>query len=124
MKIRIKGNMVRFRLSKTDVDLLTQNGFLTEQTEFGPGNVLEYSVRADSTVQRLAVTFKNNAIILLVPEQDLKKWSQTELVGLQEVSETGDGKNLHLLLEKDFKCLDQVAEDQSDNYPNPLMKMH
>jgi len=26
------------------------------------------------------------------------------------------------LVEKDFKCLDNVAEDQSDNYPNPLAK--
>jgi len=29
------------------------------------------------------------------------------------------GVQLHLLLEKDFVCLDNTAEDQSDNYPNP-----
>jgi len=27
---------------------------------------------------------------------------------------------LQLLVEKDFTCLDNVAEDQSDNYSNPL----
>jgi hypothetical protein len=31
-----------------------------------------------------------------------------------------DGQeSLYLLVEKDFKCLDNVAEDQSDNYENP-----
>ena len=28
--------------------------------------------------------------------------------------------DLHLLIEKDFTCLDNIEEDQSDNYPNPL----
>jgi hypothetical protein len=32
-----------------------------------------------------------------------------------------NGKELFLLLEKDFVCLDETIEDQSDNYPNPLM---
>nr|WP_262492994.1 hypothetical protein [Mucilaginibacter paludis] len=33
---------------------------------------------------------------------------------------TNDGK-LYLLIEKDFACLDHVAGDQSDNYPNPAL---
>jgi hypothetical protein len=31
-------------------------------------------------------------------------------------------ENLYLLVEKDYTCLDNVEEDQSDNYPNPLLK--
>jgi hypothetical protein len=34
----------------------------------------------------------------------------------------GTEEKLHLLVEKDFTCLDNVTEDQSDNYPNPLLK--
>jgi len=45
-----------------------------------------------------------------------------ELIYTDKVGfENADGK-LHLLVEKDFVCLDEVAEDQSDNYPNPLAK--
>jgi hypothetical protein len=29
-----------------------------------------------------------------------------------------------LLVEKDFVCLDNTIEDQSDNYPNPLAEFH
>ena len=32
-------------------------------------------------------------------------------------------KKLYILIEKDFKCLDNTIEDQSDNYPNPLAEM-
>ena len=41
---------------------------------------------------------------------------ETERVGFEE-----KGDPLYLLVEKDFTCLDQVEEDQSDNYPNPQL---
>jgi hypothetical protein len=43
-----------------------------------------------------------------------------EFVNTDKVGYEGTHGNLHLLVEKDFTCLDNVAEDQSDNYPNPL----
>jgi hypothetical protein len=45
----------------------------------------------------------------------VKEWEDTDKVGFEETAGT-----IYLLVEKDFKCLDNVAEDQSDNYPNPL----
>jgi len=30
-----------------------------------------------------------------------------------------DDQSLYLLIEKDFKCLDETTEDQSDNFENP-----
>jgi len=50
-----------------------------------------------------------------MPEAMADEWLVTDRVGF-EYYENG----LSLLIEKDFKCLDNVAEDQSDNYPNPL----
>ena len=38
---------------------------------------------------------------------------------LKLVTAIGKGKDLFLLIEKDFVCLDHTFEDQSDNYPNP-----
>ena len=35
MKIRIKGNSIRLRLTKTEVDNFAANGFVEEKTEFG-----------------------------------------------------------------------------------------
>ena len=39
----------------------------------------------------------------------------TDKVGFE-----GKQGDLVLLVEKDFTCLDNAEEDQSDNYPNPL----
>ena len=39
--------------------------------------------------------------------------------GFQHKQALSNGKELFLLVEKDFVCLDNTFEDQSDNYPNP-----
>ena len=113
MKIRIKGNSLRYRLTRTDIDTFTKNGYLEEQTNFG-GDKLTYAIKSCET-DNLSATFKNNNIILLMPANMVKEWAETERVGFE--NKTGD---FYLLVEKDFKCLDNVEEDQSDNYPNPL----
>jgi hypothetical protein len=43
-----------------------------------------------------------------------------ELTDTDRVGFEGQSGPLQLLIEKDFTCLDNVAEDQNDNYPNPL----
>jgi len=113
MKIRIKGNSLRYRLTRTDIDTFTKNGYLEEQTNFG-GDKLIYAIKSGET-DNLSATFKNNNITLLMPAHMVKEWAETERVGFE--NKTND---FFLLVEKDFKCLDSVDEDQSDNYPNPL----
>ena len=118
MKLRIKGNTIRFRLSKSEVEYFGKENHLEEKTEFGK-NTLTYSIKTMNDV-KLSADFSNDTISLFVPEYLVKEWISSERVGLESEMETGNGKKLFLLLEKDFKCLDTVAEDQSDNYENPL----
>ncbi|MFT5833421.1 MAG: hypothetical protein ACI97N_001048, partial [Cognaticolwellia sp.] len=40
-------------------------------------------------------------------------------VGFKYEMPLENGEILSLLLEKDFVCLDERGEDESDNYPNP-----
>ena len=116
MKIRIKGNSLRYRLTRTDVETFAKEGNLAEQTAFG-SDVLTY-VLLRSAGERLTATFKDNQITVLMPAGMADEWAHTERIGFENVD-----SGLHLLIEKDFKCLDNVAEDQSDNYPNPLAKI-
>lgn len=114
MKIRIKGNSIRYRLTKSDVANIIKDGRLEERTEFGQGNALVYVLQT-TTDYDLSVTFHDNHITLFVPHSMMQRLADTDEVGF----ENEQGK-LFLLVEKDFTCLDNVAEDQSDNYPNPL----
>lgn len=113
MKIRIKGNSLRYRLTKTDVDRFSAHGYIEEIIDFGR-QTLTYALQRN-TLNNLAAIFENNKITLFMPVVMADEWALSNRVGF-EYHDNG----LFLLIEKDFKCLDNVAEDQSDNYPNPL----
>ncbi|MBS1524250.1 MAG: hypothetical protein JST19_01295 [Bacteroidetes bacterium] len=114
MKIRIKGNAIRYRLTKSDVATIIKNERLEEHTEFGHGATFIYALQATHDYD-LSATFRDNRITLFVPHTMIDQLANTDEVGFENVQ----GK-LFLLVEKDFTCLDNVAEDQGDNYPNPL----
>lgn len=118
MKIRIKGDLLRYRLTRTDVDHLYREGYLEEKTNF-PGNPLIYALQlTDGEI--LTASFIDSKITLCMSHQMIAEFINTDTVGFNN----RDGE-LDLLVEKDFTCLDNVAEDQSDNYPNPLAeKLH
>jgi len=113
MKIRIKGNSLRYRLTRTDTFRLAEEGHLHEVVDFG-SKQLFYALQVVDDEQ-LSATFKDDTITVNIPAKLLQEFSDTDKVGFE-----GIHGSLHLLVEKDFTCLDNVAEDQSDNYPNPL----
>lgn len=119
MKIRIKGNSIRYRLTKTEIDNFGKNGFIEEKTEFLNGPAFYYRLEKKEGIQNLEAAFSNNRINVFVPENMADEWTTTEVVGFDNKMKIGDDKELFLLIEKDFVCLDHTLEDQSDNYPNP-----
>jgi hypothetical protein len=115
MKLRIKNNSLRYRLTKSDVDNLAKEGYLEEQVNF-PGYPLIYAIQL-SEGQVLTASYIDNKITMSMSHKMIAELKDTERVGFEN-----NDDDLQLLLEKDFVCLDEVAEDQSDNYPNPLAK--
>lgn len=118
MKIRIQRNSVRFRLSKTDVEQLGTVGYVKEATAFGTSNFY-YAVKQDPASETLSAEFANGMITVFVPTAFTKDWATNNVVGIDANVPVDEQESLYLLVEKDFKCLDNVAEDQSDNYENP-----
>lgn len=118
MKIRIRGNSVRFRLTKSEVDTFGSEGYVEEKTEFGNSSFVYALQKSDG--DSIQASFDGMKITMLVPENIQKKWVGTQVVGFDNMIDLGNGKELYLLLEKDFKCLDETFEDQSDNYEHPL----
>ena len=115
MKIRIKNNGLRYRLTRSEVEAFAHDGFFKERIQIGD-DALTYILQRTAETQ-ISASFKNNIITLLVPEKIADGWTSTDQVGIELKTD-----ELHLLVEKDFTCLDEVDEDQSDNYPNPLAK--
>jgi|SRR6516162_1069717 hypothetical protein len=114
MKIRIKGNTLRYRLTKSEVTKLGTDGRLEERAEFA-GKTLVYAIEpASEGATNLSADFINDKIVLYMPEEMVNELVNTERVGFE-----GSSGLVSLLIEKDFVCIDRVEEDQSDNYPNP-----
>jgi len=119
MKIRIKGNSIRYRLTKTEIGNFGKQGFLEDETKFLNGPSFYYRLEKKEGINALEASFNGNRICVFVPENIANEWTSTDIVGFDETMDIGEGKKLFLLIEKDFVCLDHTLEDQSDNYPNP-----
>jgi hypothetical protein len=119
MKLRIKGNTIRFRLTKSEVAYFSEKKFIQESTNLGK-RIFSYGMKASDAIDKIGAEYENDGITITIPTALAKSWTDTNLVGLSEEMPVQEGKKLFILIEKDFKCLDEVSEDQSDNYPNPL----
>jgi hypothetical protein len=120
MKIRIKGNSVRYRLDKLEVAKFAETGEIVETTQL-LGGQFKYVLKRSNEVNTLTAQWKNGAIEFLMPESIAKEWVETDEVGFQHKLLLENGESLFLLIEKDFVCIDNTFEDQSNNYPNPNM---
>ncbi|WP_396632304.1 DUF7009 family protein [Maribacter sp. R86514] len=120
MKIRIKGDSVRFRLTQTEVRQLSESGQIYDSTNFGTAT-FNYGVVLKRNTEQLHISFDNNGIVLEMPEDLGKNWFSNDIITYDHTMKTSSGNDLYLLLEKDFTCLDNTIEDQSDNYPNPKL---
>src|ERR1700756_4036729 len=117
MKLRIKTDDIRFRLTRSDVNDLVTKGYLEESITFGTASLL--FVIKETISPTITVTFVSDTITLFLPQHMIAELANTDKVGFE--SNAGE---LHILVEKDFTCLENVAEDQSDNYPNPLAEKY
>ncbi|ETZ24730.1 hypothetical protein [Pedobacter sp. V48] len=114
MKIRIKGNSLRYRLTKSDVAKLGSEGFLEERSGF-VGKTLVYAIETING-DVLSADYIGDRIVLSIPKTMVDELNNTERVGFNDLNGP-----VSLLIEKDFTCLDNVEEDQSDNFPNPSL---
>ena len=118
MKLRIKGNSLRIRLTKTEVNIIANTGYLEEETLFG-NNKFVYALQRVDEGNELSAALEENKMIIFVPSSLTKEWPTNNIVGFDAEMPVADNKTLFLLIEKDFVCLDETTGDQSDNYENP-----
>lgn len=120
MKVRMQGNSIRYRLREPEVINFKKHGIITETVQFGNKEVdrLLFSLQK-SSISEVGVQHAGETITIHVPQSLASKWTDTELVGFDAIIEIGKGKELKILVEKDFECLDAAEEDNEGAYPNP-----
>ncbi len=119
MKLRIQGNSIRLRLKQREVQQLAQTGIVEDRVSFGESHLI-YRLRAQSQAGHMHASFADHIIEVVVPVQQVAQWAHTEQVGMEHAQPLPQGAHLHILVEKDFKCLaNRPGEDESDSFPHP-----
>ena len=123
MKLRIKGNTIRLRLTKTEVEQFGREGLVSELVQFGPkpAQQFRYEILAHPGIEQLSANYENHAIQVMVPKSLAEKWVHNEEVGFEHELKH-EGGSLHLLVEKDFQCLNRDNAEEPDNYEHPLAR--
>ncbi len=114
MKLRIRDNSIRLRLTQSEVQLFHESGKVAATIHFGDNQLVYALEKADC--QALSASYNQNKICILVPTAMANTWATTEQVGMET-----DG-DLKILVEKDFQCLVDRGEDDTDTFPNPNAK--
>lgn len=124
MKLRMRGNSIRLRLSQDEVAQLNKIGQVEETVEFGlaaPALSYRLETTVDSNVIKAA--FRENCLSVLLPEKDAEHWVNSQQVGIESIQPLGDNRSLRILVEKDFACLaTRPQEDDTDAFPNPMAR--
>lgn len=119
MKIRIKGNSIRLRLTKTDVRNLKEKGIVEEKTVLNSNEIFAYELVKNEDSQEISAKFENGKITVSIPKKETDILTETDEITVKGEQNNGESGGLFLLIEKDLQCLDDTFEDQSDMYENP-----
>jgi hypothetical protein len=119
VKLRIKGDSLRLRLSQGEMRALAERGEVQDRIAFPGGAALTYRLRATQSSSEISASYANNIIDILLPRALSERWSGTDLVTLS-ASQAIPAGELHVVLEKDWACLaPREGEDESDSFPHP-----
>jgi hypothetical protein len=120
MKLRIKDNSIRLRLTRTEITQLASDGAVAGATDFG-GATFRYLAETRPQVHSLSAQFEQSVIRVLIPASLAASWAAGNDVGLYADQALPNGEALKISVEKDFRCLDPNRdEDESDHFENPL----
>jgi hypothetical protein len=120
MKLRIKGNSLRLRVTRPELEALGETGKVVEILPFPGGAALGYELRVDAKASTLAASYRDNVVRVSIPAADYRAWCKEDQVSLRSSQPTGKPEDLQILVEKDFACLaPRAGEDDSDAFEHP-----
>ena len=106
MKLRLKYNTIRLRLTQDEVSQLAESGYVEEAINFGPQaetKLLIYSVESNSDANTVTSDFGGGKVQISVPENLVKTWAESDEIGISAELNSTSGEPLRVLIEKDLR---------------------
>jgi hypothetical protein len=99
MKLRIKGNSIRFRLLRGEVQTLLDKGFISDETRFSPEKSLYYGLVVSADAGEIEAKFAADRITVILPKALAAHWTESDNIGI-----SASQGELAILIEKDLVC--------------------
>lgn len=120
MKLRIRDNSLRLRLSRSEVEQLAVDGSVSARIRFPGGSELSYEVEGSPACVAPTAVLEAERISVRLPASVVETWAGTDQVSISDVQKLSTGESLTILVEKDFACLSpRDGEDDSDMFEHP-----
>jgi hypothetical protein len=121
MKLRLRGNTLRLRLTRDEVDAIASGAAVEETIQFAPDSRLTYGIEAGDDVLVPSARLAGSRIIVTLPRRLARDWATSDHVGITARVPNGTPDELTLLIEKDFACLHR-AHEEPGAFPNPAAR--
>ncbi len=124
MKLRIRGNSLRLRVTRGELETIADQGRVAEQVDFGTSQ-LHYALVRDPAADAPSAHFDGQSIEVRLPAAAVDAWAGDESeVSIDAEQALAEG-SLRILVEKDFACLQpRAGEDESDMFAHPDTGAH
>jgi len=124
LKLRVRDNSIRLRLTRSEVELVRNDGL---GLGLGRGRVplagrnnFDYVLESSPATVKPEAHISNNVLTVRIPEAEIISWSESDEVSISASQILDGGDQLNILVEKDFACLaPREGEDETDMYPHP-----
>lgn len=124
MKLRLKGNSIRVRLDRRDIERLIGEGRVGDTVRFGPDMAFSYAVEMGSAPrERPSASYSDGCLTIRIDAADAETWHVSDRIGFDH-QQAVEGGTLRVLLEKDLACLDRPPGEEADDayaFPNPAL---
>lgn len=118
--MRIRGNSIRLRLTKSEVAQFGEKGLVEEKIKFCGGGKLIYALESKVDAQTTSAEFTDNRVAVTISETRARQWAFSDEIEIEAEQEIAEGESLKILIEKDFACLKpRDGEDDRDAFPHP-----
>jgi hypothetical protein len=120
VKLRIKGNSIRLRLTRPEVTSLGRGETVEEATHFPDGAVMRCRLEVAADVAMLSAHFASGALVVRIASRAAIEWSSGLNVGIDCAITLPGGGTLQVLVEKDFECLHSSHGERTEGtFPHP-----
>ena len=120
MKLRVRDNSIRLRLTQSEVELARTDGLVRGSVPFAGSNNFDYVLESSPATVHPEAHMSNNVLTVRIPEAEVIRWSSSDAVPISASQLLDGGEMLSILVEKYFACLaPREDEDETDMYPHP-----